>query len=118
MRWYWVRLIGLCFFVVLPAIVQAADSDAPADGVAVISAFTEEANSTAEEVRATEAERHQIMFIMGVILLVSLLVTAGLGISMVIFGKEVFVAHMIAAGVSVFLALAHSVTAVVWFYPF
>jgi hypothetical protein len=41
-----------------------------------------------------------------------------LGVSMVAFGKQVFLAHMIFAGVSVFLAIVHAVTAIVWFFPF
>jgi hypothetical protein len=98
----------------------ASDSDQlpHADqGVQVMDAFVNQPQAP-EELRIQEKSRHQILFAMGVVLLISLLLTAGMGISMVLLGKELFVAHMVCAGISVFLALAHSVTAVVWFYPF
>jgi len=63
-------------------------------------------------------EQHKILFYMGVVLLVFILLTAGFGISMAMLGKEVFVPHMICAGISVFLSIAHAVVAMVWFFPF
>ncbi|HFE37623.1 MAG TPA: hypothetical protein ENK06_04270 [Gammaproteobacteria bacterium] len=63
-------------------------------------------------------EQHKILFYMGVLLLISVLLTAGFGVSMVMLGKEVFVQHMIFAGITVFLSIAHAVVAVVWFFPF
>ena len=63
-------------------------------------------------------DQHQILFFMGVLLLVSILLTAGFGVSMAMLGKEVFVPHMIFAGISVFLSIAHAVVAIVWFFPF
>lgn len=66
----------------------------------------------------TTKDKHRVMFIMGVTLLVLVLLTAGLGIALGVFGKAVFVAHMISAGLSVTLAIAHSIVAIVWFYPF
>ena len=66
----------------------------------------------------SDHRRHQILFVMGAFLLTGILVTAGLGIAMVLFGKEVFLAHMISAGLTVFLAIAHAVASMVWFFPF
>lgn len=63
-------------------------------------------------------DQHQILFFMGVLLLISILLTAGFGVSMAMLGKEVFVPHMIFAGISVFLSIAHAVVAIVWFFPF
>lgn len=116
----WLRALVLVSVVGLWSGLVLAQSPAPAEdpSLAVMRTFTEQANTTAEEVRATERERHQILFIMGVLLLISLLTTAGLGLSMVLAGKQVFVAHLLGAGVTVFLSLAHAVTAIVWFYPF
>ena len=62
--------------------------------------------------------KHKILFWMGIILLILIIATATIGINMAFFGKELFVAHMITAGTTVFLSLAHAVTAVVWFFPF
>ena len=63
-------------------------------------------------------EQHKILFYMGVTLLLFILLTAGFGVSMALLGKDVFVPHMICAGISVFLSIAHAVVAVVWFFPF
>ena len=68
--------------------------------------------------RRIETERkHQILFLMGISLLVLLLVTGSLGIAMVAFGKDVFLPHMIFAGLSLTLAIVHSATAIAWFWP-
>jgi len=66
----------------------------------------------------TDKDKHQVMFMMGAVLLVLLLITGGLGIAMGVYGKPVFLAHMIFAGLSITLALAHAITGIVWFYPF
>jgi hypothetical protein len=66
----------------------------------------------------SDHRRHQILFAMGALLFIGILTTAGLGIAMGIFGKEVFLAHMISAGLTVFLAAAHAVASMVWFFPF
>ncbi len=65
-----------------------------------------------------DKRRHQILFVMGAFLLIGIMATAGFGIAMALYGKEVFLAHMLCAGFSVFLAVAHAVTAMVWFFPF
>jgi len=61
--------------------------------------------------------KHQILFLMGLTLLVLLLITGTLGIAMVAFGKDVFLPHMIFAGLSLTLAAVHSATAIAWFWP-
>jgi hypothetical protein len=59
-----------------------------------------------------------VMFFMGIPLLILLIATVALGVAMVIYGKQVFVAHMICAGLSLTLAMAHAVVGLVWFFPF
>jgi len=66
----------------------------------------------------SDHRRHQILFIMGALLLTGILATAGFGIAMAFFNKEVFLAHMLSAGFTVFLAVAHAVASMVWFFPF
>ncbi len=61
--------------------------------------------------------KHQILFLMGISLLLLLLITGTLGVAMVAFGKDVFLPHMIFAGLSVTLAIVHSATAIAWFWP-
>lgn len=96
---------------------HAAEEIAPGDSFTVMDAFTKAAQDPPEQ-SAEEKGRHQILFVMGAALLALLLVTASLGIAMVVYGKRVFVPHMIFAGLTVSLAIAHSVAAVVWFFPY
>lgn len=62
--------------------------------------------------------KQEIMFIMGIPLLIMLISTAILGIAMGVFGKKVFVAHMVLASLSLCLAVVHAIVGLVWFFPF
>ncbi len=88
------------------------------DSHKVIEAFSAQNEELGEAVVISDEKKHQIMFIMGIPLLILLLVSAALGVAMGIYGKPVFLAHMICAGMTLFLAIAHSVVGFVWFYPF
>ncbi len=74
--------------------------------------------SQLEQQRAEMRKKHQILFLMGLVLLISILTTVGLGIAMGVYGKQVFIPHMVMAGISTTLAIVHAVVAIVWFYPF
>ena len=41
----------------------------------------------------------------------------GLGISMGLYGKDLFLPHLIFAGLSITLAIAHAIVGLVWFRP-
>ena len=88
------------------------------DTTGIMTSFTEKEEALGDAVAISDKRKHQVLFIMGIFLLIFIFTTAILGLRMVLFGKEVFVAHMIFAGGSVFLATAHAVTAIVWFFPF
>lgn len=94
-------------------------ADAASSGEQVLRGFI---SAEAEQKRTPEAiakkEKHQILFIMGIALLLGIATTVGLGIAMAVYGKPVFVAHMISAGFSLTLAIIHAIVAIVWFYPF
>src|SRR3569833_2085095 len=75
------------------------------EGGEVLKGFTERQDVTHGVKEVADKRKHQILFIMGIALLVGILVTAGLGIAMALFGKEVFLAHMLSAGFSVILAV-------------
>jgi len=80
----------------------------------------EEFNKADSERAARDIGNHkkqQIMFVMGITLLIFIITTVSLGVAMVVFAKPVFVAHMIFAGFSLTLAIAHAVVAIVWFFP-
>ncbi|MDX8402258.1 MAG: hypothetical protein R8K47_06460 [Mariprofundaceae bacterium] len=68
--------------------------------------------------RIETKRKHEILFWMGIALLVLLFATGALGVAMVAFGKDVFIAHMILAGLSLTLAVAHAATSIAWFWPF
>ena len=84
----------------------------------VMSSFNAEEKAKKDASDIEEQTKHEILFWMGIILLVLIIATAAVGINMAFFGKELFVHHMVLAGGTVFLSLAHAVTAIVWFYPF
>lgn len=120
MKNVWALLfIGALLF---PLLLLEPASAADQSSEAVIQEFTqqEERAQLSEPVRwgGEIRKKHQILFLMGLLLLISILTTAGLGIAMGLYGKPVFVAHMVFAGISVTLAIVHAVVAMVWFYPF
>jgi len=65
-----------------------------------------------------EHERQVIMFSIGSVLLVLLIATASVGIAVAIFGKPLFLVHMILAGMTLTVAIVHVIVGVVWFFPF
>ncbi len=81
-------------------------------------AFNEQHKNDIREKAIPQKEKQQIMFLLGVVLITLVLVTGGLGLAMGIYGKQVFVAHMVFAGLSVTLAIVHAIVGLVWFYPF
>ena len=102
---------------------QAADPVPPSPAASdstgdVLNAFNKDQGKPSEIVSIPDKKKYLIMFSMGVPLLIFILITAGLGIAMGMYGKPVYVPHMIFAGLSVTLAIAHAVVGIVWFYPF
>lgn len=81
-------------------------------------AFNETHQDEVGILKVKAKERHEILFFMGLALIITLVITVLFGLSMVLGGKQVFVWHMLFAGISVTLALAHAVTAIIWFFPF
>lgn len=111
-------LIVLAAFAVpfAPLAMTAAYAD---DRSPVMKAFEVEAPAVSDAAADSALkDKHKILFAMGAALLFLVIATAALGVAMALFGKDVFVAHMITAGLSVFLAIAHAVTAMVWFFPY
>ena len=111
-------LVAVFVLGVQPVAAQPEPSGNADDSVTVMKAFNEQAMEQQKMYELTDDEKHQILFFMGVVLLVLLCATAYLGISMGVWGKDVFVPHMICAGLTVTLGIAHAVAAVVWFFPF
>ena len=97
---------------------SAATQQGEEDNMQIIHAFTSQEEEVSEIVAISDQRKREVMFYLGVPLLLFILITAGLGIAMGVYGKDVYLPHMIFAGFSVTLALAHAVVGIVWFYPF
>jgi hypothetical protein len=111
LAWCWLLLHLLS--VPVYATEKPAAGDSPAQ---VMEAFTK-ADSERPRYEISDHRKQQIMFIMGIALLIFIITTVSLGVAMVVFAKPVFVAHMIFAGFSLTLAIAHAIVAIVWFFP-
>lgn len=98
--------------------VYADEATKGADSAQIMREFNQQRVDTERAKSITEKDRHRIMFLLGIVLIVLILITGGLGIAMGVFGKPVFVPHMIFAGLSTTLALVHAIVGIVWFYPF
>jgi hypothetical protein len=109
--------LPFCALLLSPT-VQAQDKPPTDDSVEVMDTFNQQAVEKQKAYELTDDDKHRVLFFMGVGLVLLLCTTAYLGISMVVFGKEVFTFHMISAGLTVTLGLAHAVAAIVWFFPF
>lgn len=114
------RFLKILFVVMLPFFCGQLSVANAGESASVIQSFTQDAAKAGGFTESFDKtrERHEILFFMGVALLVLIFLTAGYGISMAMLGKEVFVHHMICAGATVFLALAHAVASIVWFFPY
>jgi len=97
---------------------EPVEQKAEQQSSAVLQAFENDRSAKSELVAIEDETKRLIMFIMGVPLLLLIIATVALGVAMVVYGKQVFVLHMICAGLSLTLATGHAVVGLVWFYPF
>jgi hypothetical protein len=117
--WRWLMPLWLILSFAVPLSAHADTSAKPSDSVQVMEAFQSDQRDQDGANRAlTDKDKRRVLFMLGIPLLICLLITAGLGIAMGVYGKPVFKAHMIFAGAALSLAGAHVVAALVWFYPF
>ena len=107
-----------CFSLIVSSPVLAETEDSAVERSSVLKSFVGTQRGEMIASYDEQKNQHKILFYMGVVLLIFVFLTAGFGVAMGMLGKEVFVQHMICAGVTVFLAIAHSVVAIVWFFPF
>lgn len=112
--------VMLALLVALPFSTPAwaAQATQESDGAQVMESFARQAQDEGERKALSDKTKHVIMFLLGVPLLLFLMITGGLGIAMGVYGKQVFVLHMIFAGLTVTLAVVHVIVGLVWFYPF
>jgi len=107
---------SLSILSVFPA--HAEETSQAGDSAQILQAFNQQHKNDIREKAISPKEKQQIMFLLGVVLITLVLITGGLGLAMGLYGKQVFVAHMVFAGLSVTLAIVHAIVGLVWFYPF
>jgi hypothetical protein len=118
-----IRYVGMILaasFLILsvnPANAQDANQTGE-DSTQILQAFNKQHREAEHAKSITEKDKQRIMFLLGVALITLVLITGGLGIAMGLYGKPVFVAHMVFAGLSITLAIVHAIVGLVWFNPF
>lgn len=113
----WVAITILLTCIVSP-VAFSADNPQKGESVQMMEAFDRQNIRVEDSNVLSDHKKHVVMFLMGVPLLILILITGALGIAMGVYGKPVFVMHMVFAGLTMTLALAHVVVGLVWFYPF
>jgi hypothetical protein len=111
-----ILVVTLSILSVFPA--QAEDTNQAGDSAQILQAFNRQHREAEHAKSITDKDKQRIMFLLGVVLITFVLITGGLGIAMGLYGKPVFVAHMVFAGLSITLAIVHAIVGLVWFYPF
>lgn len=123
-------VLALLFAPLAPAAAEAtanggqtvatqAAGNANTNGVELLKQFDEQQNERVKGASAlTDQNKRVIMFSMSLPLFLLLLITGGLGIATGVYGKKLYIPHMISAGLTVTLALAHAIAGIVWFFPF
>ncbi|MDQ6965047.1 MAG: hypothetical protein Q9M13_09035 [Mariprofundales bacterium] len=117
-------LCAVVVAVMLLLLPRAALATPASDDASLLSAerimqhYTEQQDEISAERKITLRSKHEVLFWMGAALLLGLLSTAFFGVGMGIFGRDWFVPHMVSAGLTVSLGIAHAVTAFVWFWPY
>jgi len=115
---HYFSLLGVVFIIAIYSNTLMPQSETHQDESQVMHAFTSQEVKDSDIIAIDEKQKRVVMFFLGVPLLILLFATGALGIAMGVYGKQVFVAHMICAGLSMTLALGHAVVGIVWFYPF
>ena len=117
----WRAPLALCLLLLACGSVCLADSPSPdtTNGTKILEEFgRQQPHRPAGPSTIAEHEKQVIMFSIGAVLLTLLIGTASVGIAVALFGKPLFLVHMILAGLTVTVALIHVVVGLVWFYPF
>lgn len=115
-------LAGLFLFIasISAGTCQAAPAKGPSEGASseiIMQQFAGD-DEVSPQRKISTKRKHQILFLMGISLLVLLLITGTLGVAMGAFGKDVYLPHMIFAGLSLTLAIVHAATSIAWFWPY
>ena len=118
----WLRgLLASAVLIFAHGPLCVADTAPPstANGLQVLEQFGHQQPQAAPRASSiADHERQVIMFSIGAVLLLLLIGTASVGVAVAVFGKPLFLLHMILAGLTVTVAIVHVIVGVVWFFPF
>jgi len=114
----WLIAVVFAFIAAIPAAEAVDEHGQKSDGLKIMEAFEQQASQMKPDGISLMQKKQMAMFFLGVPLLIMLLITGGLGIAMGIYGKQVFMLHMVSAGLTITLAFVHAILGIVWFYPF
>lgn len=110
-------LAGL-FLLFSAPLALAAGSSQQDNSAQVLSQFDQQQVQRTSD-KISKHRKHVILFMMALPLIIMLLITGGLGVAMGVYGKQqLFVTHMLFAGLSITLALVHAIVSMIWFFPF
>jgi len=105
--------------VLLAPCARAEETSQAQTGTQVLEAFDrQQVQRVNQASELSDHKKHLIMFMLAIPLIILLLITGGLGIATGVYGKQLFLAHMVTAGLTITLAVAHVIVGLVWFYPF
>jgi len=96
----------------------AEEATRAGESAQILQDFNKQHLETEHAKAISDKTKQRIMFLLGVALFTLVLITGGLGLAMGLYGKQVFVPHMVFAALSVTLAIVHAIVGLVWFYPF
>ena len=111
-----ILLLAMSFGLPGMAVVKSAHADE--SSLQIVESFNKNGDETKNPNDPSDKRKREIMFYMGIPLLVMLITTAALGIAVGVYGKKLFLAHMVIASLSLCLAVAHAIVGIVWFFPF
>jgi hypothetical protein len=110
--------LSLLLLAHMPVCLADAAPPATSNGLQILNEFSrQQPQRPARATTIAEHERQVIMFTIGTVLLCLLIGTASLGIAVAVFGKPLFLLHMICAGLTVTVAIVHVIVGLVWFFP-
>jgi hypothetical protein len=119
MSWLRVVLASMLMLALQPAAASPTMRAPTSNGAQILEQFSRQQPSPRHaRPRIADHERQVIMFSIGAVLLLLLISTASVGIAVAVFGKPLFLVHMILAGLTVTVAIVHVIVGVVWFFPF
>ena len=113
----WLFLVATLLIIPIQ-FANAEEATQAGESAQILQDFNKQHLETEHAKAISDKTKQQIMFLLGITLITLVLITGGLGLAMGLYGKQVFVAHMVFAALSVTLAIVHAIVGLVWFYPF